>query len=228
MNQNYPLTWNDKEWDEYFKNDDSFAFQFIITLPRYELQVSLSWFRRLVPKYQKECVLPTSDSVQAYSEQQKLHICVPIGCLRALKFRKTHPYSIKDPSVQRWETHRDPSVQSLSSKHFHFLAIFTDKKGRGFTGMTPCLCDMLIHTLTHLFNAVGQIVCLKLIPKAPDFIYAIIIWHIYVIYVCVICKSHHINPYSDGMQCHTSDAVTKMYVYSTPYLLIPLRALTPL
>ena len=59
------------------------------------------------------------------------------------------------------------TYQSLSSKHFHFLAIFTDKKGRISTCMTPCLDDMLIHNLTHLFNAVGQIVCLKLIPKAP-------------------------------------------------------------
>ena len=80
---------------------------------------------------------------------------------------KTHPYSIKDPSVQYWETHRDPSVQSLSSKHFHFFAVFTHKKGRRFTGMTPCIDNMLIHNLTHLFNAVGQIVLLKLMPKAP-------------------------------------------------------------
>ena len=33
--------------------------------------------------------------------------------------------------------------------------------------MTPCIDDMLIHNLAHLFNAVGHIVCLKLIPKAP-------------------------------------------------------------
>ena len=84
-----------------------------------------------------------------------------------MKLRETHLYSIRDPSVQRWETHEDPSVQSLSSKRFHFFAIFTDKKGRGFTGMTPRLDDMFIHNLTHLFNAVGQIVCLKLILKAP-------------------------------------------------------------
>ena len=84
-----------------------------------------------------------------------------------MKLRETHPYSIRDPSVQRWETHEDPSVQSLSSKRFHFFAIFTDKKGRGFSGMTPRLDNMLIHNLTHLFNAVGQIVCLKLILKAP-------------------------------------------------------------
>ena len=96
-----------------------------------------------------------------HTEQQKLHVCVPIGCLRALKFRTTHPYSIKDPSVQRWETQRDSSVQSLSSKHFHCFAVITDKKGRRFTGMTPCLNDMLIHNLSHLFNAIGQFVCLK-------------------------------------------------------------------
>ena len=33
--------------------------------------------------------------------------------------------------------------------------------------MTPCIDNMLIHNLTHLFNAVGQIVLLKLMPKAP-------------------------------------------------------------
>ena len=90
--------------------------------------------------------------------------CRLVAYVHWIEFRKTHPYSIKDPSVQRWETHRDPSVQSLSSKHFHFFAIFTDKKGRRFTGMTPCIDDMLIH---NLFNGVGHIACLKLIPKAP-------------------------------------------------------------
>ena len=33
--------------------------------------------------------------------------------------------------------------------------------------MKPRLDDMLIHNLTLLFHAVGQIVCLKLMPKTP-------------------------------------------------------------
>ena len=33
--------------------------------------------------------------------------------------------------------------------------------------MTLRLDDMLIHNLTHLFRAVGQNVCLILMPKAP-------------------------------------------------------------
>ena len=96
------------------------------------------------------------------------YVYMPSGCLRALELRKTHPYSIRDPSVQRWETHGDPSVQSLSSNHFHFFAVFTGERGRGFTRITLRLDDMLIHNLTYLFNADGQIVCLKLMPKAPN------------------------------------------------------------
>ena len=93
---------------------------------------------------------------------------MPSGCFRALELRKTHPYSIRDPSVQSWETHGDPSVQLLSSNHFHFFAVFTGKRGRWFTRITLHLDDMLMHNLTYLFNADGQIVCLKLIPKAPN------------------------------------------------------------
>ena len=128
MNQNW-------EWEEYFKNDDIFAFQFIINPPRYGLQVTLSWFRRLVPKYRKECVLPTSDSVHAYWTTN-IATCVRADWLPTFT-----------------EVQEDPSVQY--------------QRPIRFTGMTPCLYDMLIHNLTHLFNAVGKIVWLKLIPKAP-------------------------------------------------------------
>ena len=93
---------------------------------------------------------------------------MPSGCLRTLELKKTHPYSIRDPSVQRWETHGDPSVQSLSSNHFHFFAVFTGERGRGFTSIILRLDDMLIHNLTYLFNTDGQIVCLKLMSKAPN------------------------------------------------------------
>ena len=93
-------------------------------------------------------------------------MCVPSGCLCALELRKTPPYSIRDPSGQRWEAHGDPSVQSLPSNHFHFVAIFTDKRERRFTCMTLRLDDMSVHNLTHLFNVVWKIVCLKLISKA--------------------------------------------------------------
>ena len=35
MNQNCRLTWNEKEWDEYSKNDDLFDSIIIIILPWY-------------------------------------------------------------------------------------------------------------------------------------------------------------------------------------------------
>ena len=92
---------------------------------------------------------------------------MPSGCLRALELRKFPSYSIRDPSILRWEKRGDPSVQSLSSNLFLFFAIFTDKKGRRFTCVTRRFDDVLINYLTHLFNGVGQIVCLKSIPKAP-------------------------------------------------------------
>ena len=90
---------------------------------------------------------------------------MPCGCLCALEHRKTLR-TVSGTLQQCWETHGDPSIQSLSSVHFHFFAIFTDKRGRWFMCMTPCLDDMLFQNLNHLFNAVGQIVCLKLLPIA--------------------------------------------------------------
>ena len=94
----------------------------------------------LIPQYRKECVLLTLDSVPTYWTTKV-----------ALELRKTHPYSINDPSVQRWETHGEPSVQSLSSNHFHFFAVFTGERGQRFTCITLRLDDMLIHNLTHFF-----------------------------------------------------------------------------
>ena len=111
-------------------------------------------------------MLPTLDSVPIYW-------ITKVACIRVEWFpRRTGAQ--EDPSVQyqkplrtalrnTWRPIRTVTfVEPLS-----FLRHFHRQEGLGFTCMTLRLGDMLIHHLTHLFNVVGQLVCLKLMPIAP-------------------------------------------------------------
>ena len=72
----------------------------------------------------------------------------------------SHPYSAE----KHMETHPYSHFRRTTS----ISSPFSQTRESGmFTRMTLRLDDMLIHNLTHLFNVVGQIVCLKLMSKAP-------------------------------------------------------------
>ena len=89
------------------------------------------------------------------------------------KWLPTYPGAREHPSVKYQRPFRTALRNTWRAIRSHFrgttsIALpFSQTRERSFTCMTLRLDDMLIHNLTHLFHAVGKIVCLILMPKAP-------------------------------------------------------------
>ena len=99
--------------------------------------------------------------------------------MRCSELDKTPPHRIQCPTVQRRETHREPSVQPLSSNQLRLHAAFTSNTRWKFTCLTPHRTSILTHNLVHLYNVVGLNVSWYLMLQAPIAGRKISTWHHY-------------------------------------------------